>query len=426
MSAGDIIDRAVRLYKRNFLTLVRIVLAPSLVAYLGSILFWIGARNFSLMRGDARVATTTMMIVGGGLLWALGEAAFYAVLGGSSRSLVAHFFDGRPILAREVYASVWERKWALIGAILMIGLMVVAISWLMMVVLGIVMVIIGAIAANLIAGAPDWAQAVFGIVSFLATAGLLILSFLLVYSRAVYVPQILMVERKGVFSSISRSFQLARGELIRIAAVIFFWIYVAWSIWFLMAVPVGWYAYAAGVDITPFNLGVPLWYDIAKQTLTQLSKILIGPIAMLCFTLLYLNSRVRKEGYDVELLANRVLAPPPAIPQPRPAVQSSTDDGFAAWPAHSILGLSDYRPVAPVVVPPFEAAATTTTINVEEPIASAFQQAETGMPAEFAPLPVETPIEVVAAPRVIVKTCRWCNSEAEVEDRFCRVCGSVF
>src|SRR5262249_2961076 len=155
-------------------------------------------------------------------------------------------------------------------------------------------VIIRAITSNLISSAPEWLQTVYAIAYFLGTAGLLILSFLLVYSRIVYVPQILMVERKGVFSAISRSFQLASGELIRIAAVIIFWIYVAWSLWWMMALPVGYYAWTAGVDVTPFNTEVPLWYQIAKQTLTQLSEILIWPIAMLCFTLLYINSRVRK------------------------------------------------------------------------------------------------------------------------------------
>src|SRR5262249_32255613 len=149
-------------------------------------------RNFSLLRGDARVAMTTAMMIAGGLLWLIGEAAFYAVLGGSSRALVVHFVDGKPISAREVYASVRERIWSLAGATLMIGLMIVAMSWLVLLILGIFAVIISAIASKLISGAPEWIQTIYGILSFLGTVGLLILSFLLVYSRVVYVPQILM------------------------------------------------------------------------------------------------------------------------------------------------------------------------------------------------------------------------------------------
>src|SRR5262245_27677145 len=105
MSAGDIIDRAARLYGRNFLALLRIVLAPSLVAYAGSILMSIGMRNATMSKGDERIALTILLVKSGFLLWVIGKASFYAVLGGSSRSLVAHFFEGKPILARDVYRA---------------------------------------------------------------------------------------------------------------------------------------------------------------------------------------------------------------------------------------------------------------------------------------------------------------------------------
>jgi hypothetical protein len=414
MSAGDIIDRAVRLYKRNFLAFVRIVLAPSLTAYVGRILFYSGLNNFSLVRGDARVALTSLMIFGGGVLWLVGETAFYAVLGGSSRSLIAHFFEGKPILARDVYRSVRERIWSLIGSVLTITIMVIAVSWMMILFLGIFALIFSAIASRFIAGGPQWVAAIYG---FLSVAGLLVgmlLSFLMVYSRLVYVPQILMVEGKGVFGAINRSFQLARGELVRIAAVIIFWIYVAWSLWVLMAVPLGWYGYVAGVDITPFSENVPLWYQIAKQTLTQLSEILIWPIAMLCFTLLYINSRVRKEGYDIELLANKALAQP-MIPQPSRPIDPPgfPDEPWSTMP--SILDRTPERsvstvPSAAVLEPQIPSPATpviefsSESLSIDEPIRQSALQS--------------------AAPQT--KICGWCESPGAVEDRFCRVCGSVF
>ncbi|MGH9846366.1 MAG: hypothetical protein ACREEM_47310 [Blastocatellia bacterium] len=421
MSAGDIIDRAVRLYKRNFFVLLRIVLAPSLVAYAGAIILSIGWRNFTLMRGDSRVALTTMMVIGGGLLWLVGEAAFYAVLGGSSRALVAHLSEGKPIRAREVYASVRQRIWSLVGATLMIGLIIVAVFWLVFMVIAILVMMVTAIAGKLVIAAPGWVQTLFGILYVVITVGLVLISFLLVYSRLVYVPQILMVERKGVFSAISRSFQLAGGELVRIGAVVIFWIYVAWSVWVMMAVPVEWYAYSVGVDITPFNPDVPIWYQIAKQTLTQLSEILIWPIAMLCFTLLYLNSRVRKEGYDIEVLANRVLEAPPApqhrvmVAQPAPAPVS---------PVPSILGLSDYRPVE-------QAVTAAETDRAPATVAAIFDQSE-GVPssgfqsAENGDVVTDPSPAARATVGVAGKSCSWCGTDATVQDRFCRVCGSVF
>jgi hypothetical protein len=47
-----------------------------------------------------------------------------------------------------------------------------------------------------------------------------------------------------------------------------------------------------------------------------LSEILIAPIVMLGFNLLYIDSRIRKEGFDIELLANRVLSAPPDWSRP--------------------------------------------------------------------------------------------------------------
>ncbi len=424
MSAGDIIDRAVRLYKRNFFVLLRIVLAPSLVAYAGAIILSIGWRNFTMMRGDSRVALTTLMVIVGGLLWLVGEAAFYAALGGSSRALVAHLAEGKPIRAREVYESVRERIWSLIGATLMIGLMILAVSWLVLLVIFIIAAIVTAVAGKLVSAAPGWAQPLFGILYFVVTIGLVLISFLLVYSRLVYVPQILMVERKGVFSAISRSFQLAGGELIRIAAIVIFWIYVAWSVWVMMAVPVEWYAYSVGVDITPFNSDVPIWYQIAKQTLTQLSEILIWPIAMLCFTLLYLNSRVRKEGYDIEVLANRVLEAPPAPQFQTPQVMVPQPAYAPVSPVPSILGLSDYSPIEQAIV---AAEMDRTPAAVGAPFDESAGFSPPGFQSvENSAVVIEPSPAVGATTSVAGKSCSWCGTEAAVQDRFCRVCGSVF
>jgi len=389
MSAGDIIDRAVRLYGRNFLALLRIVLAPSLVAYAGSILMSIGLRNATLSKGDERVVITVLLVLGGFLLWAIGKAAFYAVLGGPSRSLVAHFFDGKPILALDVYRAARERLWSLIGATFVVGLLILGammIAYFFVATIGVLfMMMIAAIAqsgSELMGGA---ATIIFAVV-VLAT---LAISFLLIYGRIIYVPQILMVEGKGVFSSIGRSFSLANGQLLRIAALILFWVYVGWSVLLLLFLPLGYIS-----DwVNPFSVEHPPWYNIAWQTVAQLSEILLMPIFMIGCTLLYLDSRVRKEGFDVELLANRTLAQPPVPPPLYPLTPAPATSVWTPGPQQrrsfstSILGLDDYSPA----------------------------------PADPVPAPgAQFELEVTR------KSCQWCGAETNDEDRFCRLCGSAF
>ena len=389
MSAGDIIDRAVRLYGRNFLALLRIVLAPSLVAYAGSILMSIGWRNATLSRGDERVVIAVLLVLSGFLLWAIGKAAFYAVLGGSSRSLVAHFFEGKPILARDVYRAAWERVWSLIGATFMIGLLIMGAMIIAYFFVVTIAMFFALTMATVLQKAPGWAQGVAAVIFALLIAAAFAVSFLLIYGRVVYVPQILMVEGKGVFSSIGRSFSLAGGQLRRIAALILFWFYVGWSVLLLLFLPLGY----VSDWVNPFGAEQAPWYNIAWQTVTQLSEILLMPIFMIGCTLLYLDSRVRKEGFDVELVANRTLAQPPAPP---PLYTSTPEWVAPEWTpapqqrgsfAYSILGLDDYSP---------------TPIN---------------------PAPAEG---AQSAPEIARKVCDWCGAETNVENRFCSICGSAF
>jgi len=458
LSAGDIIDRAVRLYRRNFLALLRIVLGPSLVAYTGTVLYDIGIRNFSLMRGEGRIALSLLLVIGGFGLWALGTVAFYAVLGGASRSLVDHFFEGKPILARDVYRLVRQRFWSLIGMVFMVGLLLMGTFMVLYFVVAI-MAIAGVMAAPLFAAAPNWLQAVLliGFSGLIALLALFVL--LLVYSRLVFIPQVMMVEGKGVFNAISRSFTLAGHEIWRIAALLLFWIYVAWSLLSLLLVPVASVAYWMGADFNVFNQGNGSWMMIAYQTLTQVSGILIAPIALLGFTLLYLDSRVRKEGFDVELLANRLMPPTPEMlrsPPPPMAFSASVAAEPAGFGKTSILGLNDYGPIRqstieplPMPVPPIEmpSAMVLPAVTVEEeiePVAAGFTPAP--VPAEgLGIVPAikanfEANIEPVAVPETMLteneaalsvdqaapRACRWCGTLASGEDRFCRVCGSVF
>ena len=82
----------------------------------------------------------------------------------------------------------------------------------------------------------------------------------------------------------------------------------------LLLVPLSWYGYLHGINPSPFDAERwPGWYSIGYQVVAQLSSIFLAPVWTLGLSLLYVDERVRHEGYDIELMAARQLGEIPAV-----------------------------------------------------------------------------------------------------------------
>ena len=115
----------------------------------------------------------------------------------------------------------------------------------------------------------------------------------------------------------------------------------------ILYVPLAWYAWGAGVELMAFDATViPAWYEIAYNMIWQISFILLSPVWTAGLCLLYVDERVRSEGYDIELMAARHLGEIPAVPRTysnplQPAIGSANVTANAAPAAkrNSMLGL---------------------------------------------------------------------------------------
>jgi hypothetical protein len=315
-------------------------------------------RAMSAAGSEGRVALYFLGAVAGIGVYVCGLLAQLVVMGGASRNLVTHLLWGEPVTMRLIYRSVRSRFWGLVRA------SVVVLFWLLV-----------SAAAGLFAALVVWTAALFAVGLAAATGptgevgqwvmlglfllmsllalGLMLFTFILMAGRVAYVPQVLMVEGRGVFDAVGRSAGLARGNLRRLTAMFLFTGFAGYSAVLLLLVPLGWFAWLNGVN--PFELDAsrqPAWYTVSAEVLGQVATILLAPVWMLGLSLLYVDERVRHEGYDIELLAAQVFGEMPAVPaglhaplapaiaapqpprQPRPAQADAGDK-----PAGSVLGL---------------------------------------------------------------------------------------
>src|SRR5438132_871523 len=122
LGAGDLIDRAVRLYRRHFLTLIRIAAPPVLVSALGSTLTTIAFRELSSTPSEIRVVMYVLVLLGGGLIIICGSLFSLIVMGGATRNLVSHLIWNEPVSFRTTYRAVKSRFWGLLGASILVAM----------------------------------------------------------------------------------------------------------------------------------------------------------------------------------------------------------------------------------------------------------------------------------------------------------------
>jgi hypothetical protein len=321
LGPGDLIDRAVRFYRKNFWTFILMAAPPVIVGTAMSVGWTFLSRSLfeTPNSSDPFDALAFVMFgwTGTLLIFFTQTVAILAVMGGASRNFVRHILYGEPITVRDTYKNLWSRFGALVAASIIITLLIGLIGGAILYFGMFVGVILIFLVSAVLASAPPLA-AVVGVVLTVGVTFLTLWLFFLIASRFAYVPQTITVEGLGVFSSIGRSASLASGNVRRFAALFMFTFLAVYSALAILYIPVGWYAWYEGVDFVSFVWDqdlVPAWYEISSQLISQTSVILLSPVWMVGLCLLYIDERVRHEGYDIELMAARRLGEIPDVPQ---------------------------------------------------------------------------------------------------------------
>jgi hypothetical protein len=336
LGAGDLIDRAVRLYRRHLFTLMQIAAPPVVVSAIGWVMGTIAFREMFSTSDTGELIFYVLLFLAGIVLIIGGHVFGLIVMGGASRNLVTHLLWNEPVLVRTTYAAVRSRFWSLLGA----SILIVIWLWISSMAGFFAGYMIGLVAGL---GVVFLAQALPPVITVIAAVivgsfgiGVGLWMFFFMAGKIAYVPQVMLVEGKRVFEAVGRSFSLAKGNVRRLMAMTFFITFATYSALMILVIPLGWYGYLNGIDPSPWNATQwPAWYAIGYSVLEPLSSILLAPVWMLGMSLLYVDERVRHEGYDIELMAAQKLG---AMPQLN--VASPLAPAISAGPTRLPLGPS--------------------------------------------------------------------------------------
>jgi hypothetical protein len=269
MGFGEILDEIFRFYRRNFWLLVLLSLAPQVPAlvvaigsgqanqygFLGTLIGSIGNPNAPPQPPVLPNVNVGLVLVG--YLVSLVLVPFSVGL--VPRAGIDLAF-GHPTGFRPVVSGVRRRYW---------GLLAVTVIYVPVALLAI-------------------------------TCILLPLSLWILVRWAVAVP-VLLAERAGPTQALSRSWQLTRDSWWRtfgIVLVVLLIQYVASSALSLFGLPI-----AILIPFIP-----PIVRGTIVLTITTLGSALVTPVWQLCFVLIYLDLRVRKEHLDLWQLADEANA----------------------------------------------------------------------------------------------------------------------
>ncbi|MCG8352024.1 MAG: glycerophosphoryl diester phosphodiesterase membrane domain-containing protein [Chloroflexales bacterium] len=321
LDLSDLLDTTFRLYRNNFLTFLGIAAllqTPMLILQLLIGIFLnrgISTDMLQLMRElpafDPGTDSFADLSIGNfaayiGFSLALGliqAVVVQQLVNGALANAISRRYMAQPISMLEAYNIGLSQIVALIVA----GLIVYIITgFIASVVFG-----CGLLGSVFVMG--TFVQQVgvgdgIGITPFMIMAllllGLLVLGIGLVLLvayvaiRLLFVPQAIIIEKKGVIDSLQRSWQLVRGSFWRVLGIV---LVIYFLIQILIFIPTSSLEFAVG---GVFN--TPDAFVLRQSILTvvvYLIQILVLPFNLIAYTLLYYDLRVRKEGYDLQLRA---------------------------------------------------------------------------------------------------------------------------
>jgi len=344
LSLGELLDQTFSYLRKHFWLFAGIMVAPEAVLVGLNLLMQVFLRPPRFVPGATSAPNSRQMVAfmsRAGLSTLAILLAYYVVYAlalGATTHALSEIHLGRTTTIRESYRAVRRRLGRLINVTLTIMIRTFGVFLLAGCVLAFSLAFMGALPRSM-----AWVAVFLGLgllAGFIIT-GILLIIFLVRYSVAV---PALVLENLSARQALKRSVALTSGFLWRLLVVGVLTLLIRMVVVFLCQSP-----FAIAVMLVTIKGGYPsIWLSIPGMLVGGTCAAATAPLFMIGFALAYYDLRVRKEGFDLQLMMSNLDKAEPQGTGAQPAFHEHAplaDAGIVGMCLLTLLTAGLYAPI---------------------------------------------------------------------------------
>jgi hypothetical protein len=287
-SVGDLVGRSFRIFRRHVPLFFKVLLAPTIVATVGSLgIQWVANYGIntkhSVYLGVAIAVglISLLVLIAGKWLLTMRQLAFVRMTAGYALDYesAAKFVD--------------ERKWSVLAiyCLAVVGLFASTVGW----------IILMALIAVLARGSTG-AMALLVLGEILCTAGLF-LSIGVIFMVSYMILCVVACEEVNISTAVSRGYSLILGDFWRSWSFAMLLITAVSSLLYPLSLPLLFLTFGDAIQQNVVsdldNYTLPVYVMVINQVWESLVNMMIWPVAFMAYGLYYYDLRIRQEGLDI-------------------------------------------------------------------------------------------------------------------------------
>jgi hypothetical protein len=330
LGLGELLDQTFSTFRKHFWLFAGIMVIPQslMVALNIMIQVTLNPAMFPQAQKDPHAATqaaeTAMRAGLASFAILIPYFVVYTLALGASTYALSEIYLGRTITIRESYRAVRRKLGTLLNVFFSISLRTFGLVILLFILMGMMVAGVAPIAKFM-----PWVAIVVGLIAILGmlAAAALVIIFLVRYSVAVPAA---VLERLNARQALKRSVVLTKGYLWRLLIVGFLMWMITMTLVTLCQSP-----FTVATVLMSIKGGQPsLWLTVPSLLIGGAASVATAPLFMISFAIAYYDLRVRKEGFDLQLMMSNLdqTGTPGASVAGQTTDQSGLQDG-------SVLGV---------------------------------------------------------------------------------------